>query len=254
MVAGWLTAVGCGTEGAVPGDGAPGDIPGGMPGMPRLGAHGLNFYHLATSTASSITTPIMATQSSGSTIVVGVGRGDNTKFTLPTDNKANTPYQQQGQVQAYIPLYPESGTAVYAFTSAKGGPDFRVSTTNGTNTKGQYDEVTLAAVEVIDGRRIQAFEWNEPTSAPVTSKSITTTGPATLIAFWWGDGYFYNPPLSQAATPNNGFTVIESNTQELNSFVQCTVAAKNVAAAGTYNVTWTATPAQGAQLWLIAVQ
>jgi hypothetical protein len=36
--------------------------------------------------------------------------------------------------------------------------------------------------------------------------------------------------------------------------VQCAVAAKNVTAAGTYNVTWTSTPVQGAQLWLIAVQ
>jgi hypothetical protein len=32
------------------------------------------------------------------------------------------------------------------------------------------------------------------------------------------------------------------------------VAAKNVSAAGTYDVTWTSDPEQGAQLWLIAVQ
>jgi hypothetical protein len=122
------------------------------------------------------------------------------------------------------------------------------------NAKGQYDEVTLAAVEVVEGTRIQAVAWNELSAAPLTSKTVTTTGPATLIAFWWGDGYFYNPPLSQTATPDNGFVVVDADTQETSSFVQCAVAVKNVTAAGTYHVTWKATPAQGAQLWLIAVQ
>jgi hypothetical protein len=32
------------------------------------------------------------------------------------------------------------------------------------------------------------------------------------------------------------------------------VAVRQVSAAGTYNVTWTSTPIQGAQLWLAAVQ
>ena len=36
--------------------------------------------------------------------------------------------------------------------------------------------------------------------------------------------------------------------------VQAVVATKDVSAAGTYNVTWTSTPAQTAFLWLIAVQ
>ena len=36
--------------------------------------------------------------------------------------------------------------------------------------------------------------------------------------------------------------------------VQCAVAVRQVSAAGTYNVTWTSTPTQGAQLWIVAVQ
>ena len=36
--------------------------------------------------------------------------------------------------------------------------------------------------------------------------------------------------------------------------VQCAVAVKNVSTAGTYDVTWRATPKQGAQLWLVAVE
>jgi len=38
------------------------------------------------------------------------------------------------------------------------------------------------------------------------------------------------------------------------ALVQCAVAKKTVSAAGTYNVTWTSTLIQGAQLWLAAVQ
>jgi len=79
---------------------------------------------------------------------------------------------------------------------------------------------------------------------------VTTTGPATLVAFWWGDA---PPPMVKTAVPNNGFTVIDSFLDE-GELVQCAVAVKNVAAAGTYDVTWVATPAQGAQLWLIAIQ
>jgi hypothetical protein len=223
--------------------------------MPGLGAHGMSFYHLddpGHRGAQSISTPALTTQSSGSTIVVSVGRGDNTLFALPTDNKGNTPYQQLGTMHPYDPLYLESGTALYAFTSASGGPDFKVSTTTGLNHKNQDDEITLAAVEVIEGTRIQAFEWNEVANPPLTSSSVTTTGPATLIAFWWGDGFPDTEP--QTAIPGNGFMRVDKNVEELHSFVQCAVAFKNVADAGTYNVTWTATPQQGAQMWLIAVQ
>jgi hypothetical protein len=227
------------------------DTPGHTGGAPSLGAHAMNFYHLPDSgntNPSSITTPTMATQT-GSMIVVAVGRGLISRFVPPVDNKGNAPYQQIGDIHNYVPLYPNSGTGVYAFPSANGGPDFAVSTSTDP-----ADEITLAAIEVVQGTRIQAFEWNELNDTPATSNSVTTTGPATLIALWWGDGFFYNPPQSQMAIPDNGFMVIEKNTQEVNAFVQCAVAVKNVPQAGTYNVTWTATPAQGAQLWLIAVQ
>ena len=53
--------------------------------------------------------------------------------------------------------------------------------------------------------------------------------------------------------PNNDFVVIDSILDPL-MVVQCAVATKDVSAAGTYDVTWAATPAQGAQMWLVAVQ
>jgi hypothetical protein len=253
---GALAVVGCAKpmatgDGSVqPSDGAPTDLPGHTPGMPGLGAHAMSFYHLDASTATSIATPVMATQASGSTIVVGVGRGYNPLFALPVDNKRNTPYQQIGSLRPYT-RWPDSGTAVYAFPSASGGPDFQVTTRTGQNQQDQFDEVTLAAVEVIEGSRIADQQWNEVLAPPLVSRSVTTTGPATLVAFWWGDGF---PGAPQSASPGSGFSLIDTNAQERDSFVQCAVAVRNVGAAGTYSVTWTAKPSQGAQMWLIAVQ
>src|SRR5689334_2561527 len=69
--------------GTKPIDAMPVDVPGHTPGMPGLGAHAMRFYHLADPnppSTSSISTPAMTTQASGSTIVVSVGRGDNTLF------------------------------------------------------------------------------------------------------------------------------------------------------------------------------
>jgi len=53
--------------------------------------------------------------------------------------------------------------------------------------------------------------------------------------------------------PDNGFVVVDS-VLAAGALVQCAVAVREVADAGTYDVTWTATPTQGAQLWIVAVQ
>lgn len=244
-------AVGCAgshtnTDAALtpPGDTAP-DVPGQVPGSPRLGAHALAYYRQGTA-GGALTTSATATQSTGSTIVVSVGRGLKVESRLPTDNKDNSPYQQIDTDHGYEPNYPNSGTALYAFTSAKGGADFQVTTNNADR-----DETTLAFVEVIDGKRIEDYSWTMAGAAPtVTSGSVTTTAPATLVAFWWGDADQYS---DKTAIPGDGFTRVDSILSE-GSLVQCAVAVKNVTAPGTYTVPWTATPEQGAQLWLVAVQ
>ena len=88
-------------------------------------------------------------------------------------------------------------------------------------------------------------------NAVVSSASVTTSGPATLVAFWWGDA----SGLVHSAIPNNGFSIIENFVNlPPNSAVQCVVAVRQVAGAGTYNVSWTQTPSQGAVLWLMAFQ
>ena len=249
-------AIGCGggDHNSLPSrgpDGGPGT------GMSYSGGHGLAFYHLNTSHAGTISTPGMTVQPSGSTILVSIGHGGKSLIAAPTDNQGNQPYVQQDTMHTYT-LYPDSGTALYTFQNAKGGDNFQVTTTTGLAPEsGQYDEVTIAAVEVAASGKIQQVVWDEVPggSDPVISKSVTTNGPATLVSFWWGDGFY---PVPQQVSANNDFTIIDTNVKEQDSFVQCAVAVKAVTAPGTYDVTWTGgstdgTP-EGGQVWLIAIE
>ncbi len=211
---------------------------------PSVGAHALVFQRQSAPDGKPvISTPGLATQT-GSTILVSVGRGVFSSFALPTDNKGNAPYRQLGEAHTYT-RYPNSGTALYAFESAAGGSDHVVSATTPAS-----DEITLSAVEV-RGTRVVDHQWREVLlGSPITSGTVTTSGPATLVAFWWGD---HDVREDKTATPDGGFQVIDSVLAS-GALVQSAVAVKQVDAAGSYNVTWTATPPQGAQLWLVAVE
>jgi len=229
-------------------DAAPIDVPFHIPGNPGLGAHAVNHSRLGAPNPHPmpLTTPAMATQT-GSMLVVGVGRGKQTLFALPTDSLGNAPYQQMGTVHPYT-HWMDSGTALYTFPSAAGGADFKVSASTDNE-----DEITMFALEVVEASSVQ-YVWSEVVQpaqpVQVTSRAVTTTGPAMLIAFWWGDAA---SNVDQSAVPDSDFTVIDS-VLDGGSLVQGVVAVKRVTAPGTYNVTWTATPLQGAQLWLIAVE
>jgi hypothetical protein len=211
---------------------------------PALGAHDLVVLRQGVGQAQ-VTTGSLATRQSGSLLLVGVGRGAIIGHRVPTDNRSNT-FTQLGIAHNYSRNYPTSGTALYAASTVAGGAGHVVRVANDD----ALDEVTLAAVEVTNGRSITE-RWNEVfAGAPLTSQSITTTGPALLVAFWWGDA---DGTLVHTATPNNGFTVIEGALGTGN-FVQCAVAVRQVSAAGTYNVTWTSNATEGAQLYLAAIQ
>lgn len=219
---------------------------------PHLGAHGMRYCKYMSNLPATLAGQVLTTQANGSTILVNIGRGDASKFVAPSDDKGNTPYKKLDMTRAFAD-YPNSGTAVYSFTNAVGGPDFQVTTPTGYDGTTD-DEVTLAVVEVVGGTHIQDIQWNQPSMNPLKSASVKTTAAATLVAFWWGNAF---PDTPQSAIPDSGFTAIDYNTdmpQKPTGFVQAAVAVKNVTAPGTYDVTWTATPDQAAQLWLIAVQ
>lgn len=210
-----------------------------------VGNHVLDFDIDGTG-GTSITTPGITTQAAGSGFVISVGRGLLSGHVAPTDSKGNT-YSQLGSAHAYT-LWPLSGTALYASLAGTGGASHTFSVAKPSN-----DETTIAVVEVKGGKRVQDQGWNEVLSgSPQTSPSVVTTGPATLIAFRWGDG---NLGTTHDATPNNGFTVVDKVITDT-TLVQCVVAVKDVVAPGTYNVTWTpVSPSnEGAQHWLIAIQ
>ncbi|MBL8289993.1 MAG: hypothetical protein JNL85_18555 [Rubrivivax sp.] len=185
----------------------------------------------------------MNTRSSGSLLLACIGRGDLSVGEPPTDNKGNT-FAQVGTTHEYS-IWPGSGTSVYACAAAAGGSGHIVSTTKPPN-----DEVTLSVVEVRGGRFLQDLQWNEvPSGQPLTSASVTTAGPALLVAWWWGDA---SGAYDKTAVPDNGFSVIDSALSE-GWLVQGAVAVRQVSQAGAYHVTWVATPQQGAQLWIAAV-
>jgi hypothetical protein len=211
---------------------------------PTVGAHVLSFYSCGSS--GGLTTPSITTQPFGSTILAWIGRGDINQFTpatAPIDDKGNT-FTLVGPVHDYSPSYPGSGEALYSCLVAKGGSGHYF-----TAPMTGIDEITLAVVEVENGGLIQDAEWTKVLAPPQTSLSVTTTGAATLVAIWAGD----SGANFVTAVPNNGFTTIDSQLEALCQ-VEVVVATKDVTAAGTYNVTWTSTPTQGAHMYLVAVQ
>jgi hypothetical protein len=242
---------------AAPADALGVDAPGTPPAdagpaseAPGVGAHALVFHRYDTDAPTNVTTPPSTTRASGSTILVALARGSAPAFApgdepvLPTDSEGNAPYALLDGVHTYT-RWPGSGTALYAFTSAVGGADFIVGVESPS-----VDETTLAMVEITSSSRIADVAWTEVLDGSLRSGSVTTSGPATLVAVWYGDGDGSDP---HTAEPDSGFTVIES-ALEAGWLVQCAVAVKTVDAAGTYDVTWTATETQGAQLWLVAVE
>jgi hypothetical protein len=212
-------------------------------GSPSLGAQAVAHKNDGVSSASVSIAPI-TTQASGSTIIACVGRGVLSGHAPVTDNKGNT-YTQIGVNRAYT-NWPSSGTACYVATNAVGGAGHVV--TAAASAGAPLDETTLSVVEVINASRVQDFRWNEDLSSPLTSLGVTSTGPATLIALWWGDG---SSGVAHTATPDSGFSVIHS-VLATGNLVQVAVATKTVNVAGSYNLSWTS--GEGAQLWLIAVQ
>ncbi|MGK6308450.1 hypothetical protein [Variovorax sp. DT-64] len=222
---------------------APAPEPAPAPAAPALGAHTLAFNLDGVSSPSLSTSPI-STRATGSTLLVCVGRGLLAAST-PTDNAGNT-FVPLGVPHTYT-LWPSSGTGLYGCVQAQGREGHVVSAEKPKVT----DETTLSVVEITSGGLVRDVQWREVLSGqPLTSASVTTTGAALLVAWWWGDA---GVDLDKTAVPDNGFTVIDS-VLAAGALVQCAVAVRQVAAAGTYNVTWTSTPPQGAQLWLAAVQ
>lgn len=216
------------------------------PPVVSLGAHTLLAQSEGFGTDPAVTAPITTQPGDSALIVFNGGYAGNAA--APVDNYANK-WRQLGRAVTYGNGYNGFDVKAYVALPARGGPDHTVAIAKRANAPG---EISMPFVEVRHAGRLQDVAQNYPAADLVlTSGSVTTTGPATLVAFWWGDGAV----TRMTAKPNNGFTVINRFLMlPDNSGVQCAVAFRQVSAAGTYNVSWIGAPIQGAILWLLAFQ
>jgi hypothetical protein len=213
---------------------------------PSLGAHTLLTHSEGLGVSPAITAPI-TTQASGSTLIVF--NGGYTDNNAPPVDSYNNRWKPLGKRVTYGNGYDRFSVQGYIALTARGGPRHTASIVKAGQTAG---EISMPFIEIQHAGVLQDMAQNyPPADIVVTSGKVTTTGPATLIALWWGDGGV----KQMSAVPNNGFTVIESFLKlPDNSGVQCAVAFKQVQSAGTYDVSWIDTPVQGAILWLLAFQ
>ena len=217
-----------------------------LAGVPTLGAHTLLGQEDGHGANPAVTDPVDTRPRGSAFLAFNAGHASNT--TPPADNKGNT-WMPLGAPVVYAGYGGAYDLKAYASLTGRGGDGHVVSIVKNGNGSG---ELTLPFIEIRDAASIIDRTWVYASAAPqVSSGSVTTTGPAVLVALWWGDGFF----LHQTAVPGNGFTTVDAFLDlPPDSAVQCAIAYREVAAAGTYHVTWTQSPEQGAILWLIALQ
>jgi hypothetical protein len=215
--------------------------------VPALGAHVLLTHDQNRGVTPAITAPI-TTRAAGSTLLA-LSMGRNPNFAVPTDSYGNR-WSAIGRRNRYAGLNGRFYTAMWSAAEARGGAGHTLSA---TKVSDPADEIDLALIEIANGGGVQDAVYAYPRAGegPHTPGAVRTNGPATLIAVWGGD----SDDLPNTAVPSDGFQVIDSYLAlGPTSGVQVAIAVKQVATAGTYGVTWTATPPQGAACYLIAVE
>lgn len=209
-----------------------------------------------TSTNQALT---MTTQPSSSVMVAFLMRENwNAQSAAPTDNKGNT-YALKGSVHFYAD-FPSAASAIYAATNLAGGAGHVVSAQYAAKSS-TGAEGSMLVVEVPTGRAtafVQAVAFVETVSTgTVTSPSVTTTGPAMLVAFWGGTGGVITIGTAHPGASQTPLTqLLDADTAvaiHVNGYVQGKAAFAFKADPGTYTAIWTGT-AEGAQLYLVAIQ
>ncbi|HEY2624254.1 MAG TPA: hypothetical protein VGI53_12475 [Dyella sp.] len=225
------------------------DAPGARPAnlsTPTLGAHTLLTHSEGMGVSPAVTAAIDTQPEGSSLIVLNGGYAGNAA--TPVDSYANH-WKRVGGSVVYNGYDGAFNVTAYVVPSAKGGKGHTVSIAKRGNPAG---EISVPFVEIMHAGVLKDVAQAYPASGLVlTSGNVTTTGPAILVAVWWGDGAFKH----MTTRPDSGFTMIDSYLMlPDNSGVQSAVAYKQVAGAGTYNVSWIGSPIQGAILWLFAFQ
>lgn len=240
------------------------------PSVPALGTHTLLVQSEGKGSNPAVSAPIdTATRGSSLLLLVG-GYSDNES--APSDTYGNH-WKPVGDRVLYRGFNGRFSARAFVAVDATGGKNQQVRIAKPGHPAG---EISVPFVEIKHAGVMQAVAQNYPErtafaryavkfnrawhrligtpptgGATITSGQVTTTGPATLVAIWWGEA----GALKMTAVPDHGFKVIDQYLDlPPNSGVQCAVAVKQVDGPGTYDVSWTGTPAQGAILWLFAFQ
>jgi hypothetical protein len=216
----------------------------------QVGDSGKDFQLDGVGTSPSNIT--LNTSASGS-IMLAFAAGEFAKMDPPTYNggSAMTLLETSGYGVPAGSLWAGFGFEVYG-DAISGGTGHVLSMVKPVSPA---QESTLIGVEIRGGGSI--VDTSITTRAapgantPITSDSVTTTGPAILVALWSGDGGVGT--TDQTATPGDGWTLVEYEFLGSTAYIQAAVAIKFVDA-GTHTSTWTAVANQGAILGLVAVQ
>ncbi len=231
-------------------------------GLISLGPTAVDFQRFGFADRDSNIT--MNTPVSGAVVLLCAGGKSSDISVVWTDSKNVAAPAVVGVVVEY-PDYPGYGTII-AMTPAPmvGGTGHAF-----TQPVTPFDEnTTFGLTAIVTGSHPRVSEVhnnvaNASGTTQQTSPSITVDGEALLVAYWWGAAPV-TPPftggvgVSYTAVPNNGFTVAQSYLVNNEAGeVQGAMAYLYVPAgsgSSTHNVTWTHSPAQGAQLRVLAIQ
>ena len=189
------------------------------------------------------------TQAAGGS-VVAMCAGEFATFNAPTYNAlAMSQIHTSGYAGG---LWPGYGLEIHERLRIAGGAGHALQFTKTDAVR----ESSLIGVEIINGawRSDESIVARAAPGAglPVTSDPVTVTGPALLVAFWSGDGGVGT--TNQTATPEAGWTLVESLFLGNTAYIQSACAVRAVTEPGDYTVAWTPVVNQGAILSLVAYQ
>jgi hypothetical protein len=168
-------------------------------------------------------------------------------FPAPVDNRGSI-YSTLVPDAPYAG-YPSVGNVVFSAVLSNNNGNMTISIKKISVPSG---EITVNAIHIPNGTKVIAAQrtLGAAGSGLQRSGSVTTSGPAVLVAWWWGEG---STGTTHVATPGNGFQIVQALTADL-PIAQCTVAVRTVNAAGTYQATWISGAQESAMLALVAVE
>lgn len=211
----------------------------------EIGAHGkvVQLYGAGSNPAS-----VTLTTTNGSTFLIFIGGKSSDIDTGPTDNKGNT-YSRIDVVREY-PDYAGYGQAAWICRNGVGGSSHTFST-----FVTAFDECTMFVVEIKGAPFVasKAFSVQANSGAGATQNvgPVVATADCVLLSTWAGAG-----PVgtNHTASANQGLAELEFyGTDHPNGYVQMELDGA-VKTSGSYTVTWSHTPNQGAILRAIVLQ